>query len=103
VEGREDCLHLVGPDESGGEILDSARAWVYVFDVDREAPASPHPLRIIHRVATSSAALIHYAFQSASQRAIEQGVIQRYRGVLERRVVQGWKGRLPKEEETPDV
>lgn len=94
VNGDKTCLHLVGPDESGGEILDSARAWVFVFDVDRESKASPHPVRIVHRVATSSAALIHYAFQSASQRAIEQGVIKRYRGVLEGRVRQGWGGGL---------
>lgn len=102
VKGDTSCLHLVGPDESGGEILDSARAWVFVFDVDREAPASPHPLRIVHRVATSSAALIHYAFQSASQRAIEQGVIKRYRGVLEGRVLQGWKGGLAAEPESDE-
>ncbi len=95
VKGDAKCLHLVGPDESGGQILDSARAWVFVFDIDRASKAVPQPLRILHRVATSSAALIHHALQSASERAIEQGVIKRYRSVLERRVIAGARGEQP--------
>jgi hypothetical protein len=47
--------------------------------------ASPH-----RRIATSASALKHQAFAVAGQQGIAGGVIDRYRGTLERRILENW-------------
>jgi hypothetical protein len=87
-------LTLVGPDELHQQILESSRAWIFVFDIDRESTESPRPLKVIHKIVTSSAALVHYAFQTAADRAIANGVIDSYRKVLSTRIIDSWRGKI---------
>lgn len=93
--GDPSLVRLVTPADRDHDVLEPARAWIFVFDIDRESKESPLPLKVIQRVATTSAALVHYAFQTASEQAIAQGVIEKYRQVLQSRVTDGWYGRRP--------
>jgi hypothetical protein len=51
---------------------------------------TPQPLVIARRIATSASALKHQAFAVAGQQGIAGGVIDRYRGTLERRILENW-------------
>ncbi|MCK6530603.1 hypothetical protein L6R50_24585 [Myxococcota bacterium] len=90
--GREDVVHLLAPHEDLAALVEAVPAWILVFDIDRESELSPQPLKVVHRVATSSAALVHFAFETAAEMALDAGVIERYREVLESRVREGWRG-----------
>lgn len=83
---------LAAPGEDAEGLANSARVWILVFDVDRDAPETPQPLQIVHRIATSPAALKYQTFEAASERAIGDGVIDRYRTVLSSRVLTNWRG-----------
>lgn len=84
--------YLRAPREEQQELMEAIRAWILVFDIDRDSRDSPQPLRIVRKVATSSAALVHFAFDAAAGRALELLVIERYRTVLESRLREGWLG-----------
>jgi hypothetical protein len=86
---------LVSPADRKNQVLEPRRAWIFVFDIDRNSKESPQPLLVTLRVATTSAALVHYTFQEAAEQAMAQGVVERFRSVLKSRVSEGWRGRRP--------
>lgn len=88
-------VRLVTPADRDNKVLDPVRAWIFVFDIDRESKESPQPLKLALRVATTSAALIHYTFQEAADQAMAQGVVEKFRDVMKSRVAEGWKGLRP--------
>lgn len=89
-----DLVQMVTPADEDTDILPPARAWIFVFDTDRESKESPQPLKVVQRIATTSSALVHYAFQTAAKEAMEQGVVEKFRDVLKERVERGWRGKL---------
>lgn len=91
VEG--DLVRLTTPAEQSSDA--PSRAWIFVFDIDRASSESPKPLHVAQRVATTWAALVHYAFEVASERAMAQGVVEKFRSALTGRVREGWKGKRP--------
>ena len=74
--------------ESG--LVEPARAWIFVFDIDRDSAESPQPLAVRRPISTTSADLLHYAFERAPQYAIENGALTRYKRSLEVRVRRYW-------------
>jgi hypothetical protein len=82
---------LAAPNERAEDVLAKARAWIFVFDIDRDSTKSPRPLRIVQRVTTTATALLHQAFTAASARGIEAGVIDRFRATLASRIRSNWK------------
>jgi hypothetical protein len=91
---------LPGYEIPDGEI-EHPRAWVFVFDIDRDSTESPAPLKTLYRIAISSEALSTYAFRESPRKAIEQGAIDNFRRVLiNERVIKGWEGK-PLPEDTP--
>jgi len=51
---------LRAPGEQDEDLIEAEPAWILVFDIDRESPISPQPLKVVDRILTSSAALVHY-------------------------------------------
>ncbi len=90
-----EIFHLPSPAiEQPGQPAERPRSWIFVFDIDREASESPAPLKILYRIAVTSAALSRYAFEVAPRKAIEHGAIDNFRRVLIReRVINGWEGK----------
>lgn len=99
-----EVFHLRPPDfDIPPEETERSRSWIFVFDIDRESPDSPTPLKILYRIAVSSQTLGTYAFEVAPRKAIEQGAIDTFRRVLTiERVIKGWKGQSLPEDTTPD-
>jgi hypothetical protein len=96
-------LHLPGYEIPAGEI-EHPRSWIFVFDIDRDSPESPAPLKILYRIAISSEALSTYAFKESPRKAIEHGAIDDFRRVLiNERVIKGWEGKpLPEDTTSPN-
>ncbi len=91
-DGDARLVSLAGPGEDAAKLRVSARSWIFVFDIDRSSTESPQPLRTVLRIATSAEALSHYSFLAAAEAGVAAGVIDRFRGVLSRRVLSNWKG-----------
>lgn len=83
---------LAAPDEDEERVLETARTWILVTDIDRYSSESPQPLAVVYRIATTARALMHQTFDAAATHAIEAGVIDRYRETLEDRVRTNWQG-----------
>jgi len=96
LEGN--LVQMVTPADDDTKVLTPARAWIFVFDIDRESVESPQPIKLIQRIATTSAALVHYAFQTAAEEAMAQGVVEKFREVLMHRAHKGWRGKLRDQE-----
>lgn len=92
IEGN--LVQMLTPADEDTAVLTPARAWIFVFDIDREVTESPQPLKVVQRIATTSTALVHYAFDTAAKEAMKQGVVENFRDVLKQRVEKGWHGRL---------
>jgi hypothetical protein len=75
---------------SGGGLVEPDRAWIFVFDIDRESQESPLPLRILRPIVTTSADLMHYTFERAPEQALAAGALPRYRRALEARLRAAW-------------
>jgi hypothetical protein len=71
-------------------IVEPEPAWIIVFKVDRESALSPRPLKIVKRIATDSAALIHYAFDEAPEAAIAAGALQTFEATFAARLRLHW-------------
>lgn len=97
-------LHLKPPSiEEAWQPTEQPRSWIFVFDIDRESPESPAPLKILYRIAVTSETLSTYAFEVAPMKAIENGAIEVFRkNLITQRVLKNWnagakpKGRKPK-------
>ncbi len=81
---------LAAPVRDGG-LVEPDRAWIYVADIDVQSAESPRPLKIVKTIVTTSAALIHYAFEAAPERAVEAGAIRDFRASVDRRVGRFWE------------
>lgn len=77
-----------GPDDE--TVVEPEPAWIIVFKVDRESTLSPRPLKIVKRIATDSAALIHYAFDEAPEAAIDAGALQTFGATFASRLELHW-------------
>jgi hypothetical protein len=86
-EGRTERLRSPG---ENSELMAADTAWILVFDIDREAKESPQPIRVVRRIVTTSAALVHYALDAAPRNAAESGVHKRINAALTRRVREQW-------------
>lgn len=82
-----------GEDEASADessLVEPDRAWIFIFDIDRDSAESPQPLKIVKTVVTTSAALIHYAFEQAPQNAVDAGALARFTSALEDKVRIYW-------------
>ena len=61
-----------------------------MFDIDRTSHESPNPLRVVHRIATDSASLIHFAFEEAARKAIRGKALEKYREAFINRIMERW-------------
>lgn len=84
-----DLWRLRAPGETGG-LVEPDRAWIYVSDIDLASTESPRPLKIVKTIATTSAALVHHAFEAASTRAVEAGAMTSFAASLEARIRKHW-------------
>lgn len=93
VEQADGTVRLDRPLDAESERLAS---WIYVFDLDADAPVTPSPMRVRRIIHTSAGALAHYALEEAPKGAIVelQGGIYR---ALRRRLREFW----PLEVEVP--
>lgn len=88
-----DVLQLRMPaGEDEDPVVEAKPAWILVFRVDRESQASPKPLKIVKRIATDSATLIHHAFDSAPEAAIEEGAMATFARTFRGRLMRSWTG-----------
>lgn len=95
-ERDPDVLQLRAPaDGDRDPVIEAEPAWILVFKVDRESRASPKPLKIVERIATNSAALIHYTFDAAPEAAIEEGAMATFTQTFRKRLMSHWTGRTP--------
>lgn len=62
-------------------------AWIIVFRIDRGSAKSPKPLVVTQRIATDSATLLRLAFDTAPERAIAEGVVQKYAETFAERIL----------------
>jgi hypothetical protein len=86
-------LRAPTPDHSSDEsVVEPEPAWIIVFKVDRESQLSPRPLKIVKRIATDSAALIHFAFDAAPEAAIEVGALKTFEAAFAARLARHWPG-----------
>lgn len=89
-------LHLRAPQADDGDALvEPEPAWILVFRIDRESGDSPKALRIVKRIATDSAALIHYTFDAAPEAAIEGGAMATFASTFRGRLIRHWASRTP--------
>ena len=72
------------------ELVKPEPAWIFVFDIDRTSHESPNPLRVVHRIATDSASLIHFAFEEAARKAIRGKALEKYREAFINRIMERW-------------
>ncbi len=86
-------MHLKPPGVEGPwQPVKQPRSWIFVFDIDRDSPESPSPLKILYRIAVDAAALIEYAFKIAPTKAIKHGAIEVFRkNLINQRVLKNWK------------
>jgi hypothetical protein len=77
-------------DEGDQEVIEAQPAWIIVFRLDRASDVSPKPLQIVTRIATDSAALIHYAFDAAPEAAIALGAMDRFASAFGTRLSRYW-------------
>lgn len=96
--GQPNLSYLLAPGQDYTQFSTKIPASIIIFDIDRDSLESPQPLKVLKTVATNSLSLIHYAFSVASQKALEQQVIRRYRDALTQRIIAGWHHILPEEE-----
>lgn len=68
LPGVEGCVELRTPEAPpfGGH----APAWIYVFDIDAAATASPNPIVLRKRIATDADAMAHFALKVAPDAAV---------------------------------
>lgn len=86
LERPDGVLELRAPTESS-----PANAWIYVFDIDAAADATPNPIVATRRIATSADALAYYALQVAPQEAMrEGGAASRLQEAIRRRILVWW-------------
>ncbi len=85
---------LTAPSDAATASGERARATVYVFDIDRTAAESPHPLQIVQEVEVSADALAYHSFVRASNEALQGGVIATFRRSMIQRVQKGWNDQL---------
>jgi hypothetical protein len=86
-----DVFQLRAPaDGDGDSVIEAEPAWILVFRVDRQSAESPKPLKVVKRIATDSAALIHYAFDAAPQAAIEEGAMATFAQTFRGRLMRHW-------------
>lgn len=100
---KDKRVHLAIPFEASTASGQRAQATIYVFDIDRSADESPHPLHIVQEVAVSADALVYHTFVRASNEALERGVIETFRRSFMRRVQQGWTDQLRSPDERPPL
>lgn len=98
-EDGEEHVFLLSPDEKRDGFKSRRKATIYVFDIDRDAPELPSPLRIIRRISCSSQGLAYYAFEEAAQKALEGNVVEKFRRAFLARILAGWKGTLRDQKE----
>jgi hypothetical protein len=86
VDQTDGTVRLDRPRDVDAERLAS---WIYVFDLDADAPVSPSPMQVRRIIHTSAGALAHYALEEAPKGAIVelQGGIYR---ALRRRLREFW-------------
>ncbi len=89
-------FHLKPPSiEEAWQPTGQPRSWIFVFDIDRESPESPAPLKILYRIAVTSETLSAYAFKVAPMKAIEHGAIDAFRkNLIAQRVLKNWKAAI---------
>lgn len=94
--GAQGILRLRAPSPAGESpdksVIEPEPAWIIVFKVDRESELSPRPLKIVKRIATDSAALIHFAFDEAPEAAIQAGALQAFEATFAARLRLNWNG-----------
>lgn len=91
---------LLAEGEDAANITATSKSSVYIFDIDRTSSESPQPLKIIHRVLASAAALQHFAFDVAAEEAIKRNVVPSFRSSFIDRVGRGWADKLAPKEKT---
>lgn len=70
-----------------------ARAWIYVFDVDTNAPLDPAPLVVKQTIATDAASLASYALRDVPAHAFsDAGAGLAVMGAIRRRLARWWPG-----------
>lgn len=93
-EDDTDVVRMRAPDADDGDgLVEPEPAWILVFRIDRESPDSPKPLKIVKRIATDSAALIHYTFDAAPEAAIEGGAMAAFTSTFRGRLIRYWASR----------
>lgn len=75
---------------AGAPLVEPEPAWIIVFEIDRASSMSPKPLKVTRRIATDSAALIHFAFDAAPEAAIASGAIIKFEEAFRRRLEVYW-------------
>jgi Restriction endonuclease NotI len=96
VQVGDDPTSVTLPEADPKMASTAAPATIYVFDIDSGSAEVPSPLRIVKRVSCSAAALAHYAFTVAADKALKGSVIATFRSALEERVTRGWNNQLRK-------
>jgi hypothetical protein len=87
-----DVLRLRAPEVTlDGAVVEPEPAWILVFRVDRSSADSPKPLEITKRIATDSAALIHFAFDEAPEAAIREGAMKSFGLTFKSRLAAHWR------------
>ena len=92
VKGRKGVFALRAPSEDPKMPIKDVKSAALVFDIERDSPESPHPLRILRTVLCSGPALAHFAFNVAAQRAIQGNVIEKFRASFVERIQRGLAG-----------
>ena len=81
---------LRAPEALEQELVEPDRAWIYVTDIDRDSAESPHTLRVVQSITTTSADLIHHVFERAPEHAASTGALADYKQSLDARIRKFW-------------
>jgi hypothetical protein len=98
IAGERGQFALLSPSEKQDGFA-GGKATIYVFDIDRESPESPSPLRIIRQISCSSGALAYFTFEEAARQALALDVVKQFRTKFRDRVQAGWNGKLKDQRE----
>jgi hypothetical protein len=99
----DDATNVRLPQPEGADLGSEPVANIYVFDIDTASKEVPNPLRIVKRVSCSAAALAHYAFVVAAEKAMAKQVVARFRSTFMQRAEKGWRNQLRRGEERTET
>jgi hypothetical protein len=77
--------------EEGGGLPQPVSAWIYVFDIEASATTLPNNIALRKVIATSAAAVAHYALKVAPEAAVSgSGSADRVLAAIRRRLASWW-------------